>query len=48
MDKNNFTQSQKLLDKVLSCIVKIDDLSNITEAELLEMSGVSEIDYYNA
>ena len=48
VDKTKLSESKKTIDKVLSQIPKIDDLSDITEKELLEKGGVSETEYYNA
>ena len=48
INKTKLSKSNKLLDKVLSCIVQIGDLSNVTEKELLEMCRISEDEYYNA
>ena len=48
MDKTKLAASKKLLEKVLSYIVKIDDLSNITQTELLAMCGVTKEEYCNA
>ena len=41
-------QSKKILDKVLESVGQIDDISNITQAELLKINGVSEKIYHNA
>ena len=41
-------QSKKILGKVLESVGQIDDISNITQAELLNISGVSKKTYRNA
>ena len=41
-------KSKKLINKVLSYIVKIGDLSNITQTEILEKCGVTEEEYHYA
>ena len=50
VDKTKLGESKKVLDKVLSQIVQIDDddLSNTSEKELLELCEVSETEYYEA
>ena len=48
IDKTKFSKCKKLVDKVLSNVIQINDLSNVTEAEVLELSDVSADEYYNA
>ena len=48
VDKTELRSSKKTVDKVLAQIAQVDDLSDITEEQLLEMCGVSDTDYYNA
>ena len=40
--------SKKLIEKVLSYIVKIDDLSYVTQSEILGKCGVTEEQYNSA
>ena len=48
VDETKLSSSKKTVDKVLAQIAQIDDLSDITVEQLLEMSGVSHTDYYDA
>ena len=47
-DETKLSENRKILDKVLCQIVQIDDLSNVTTKDVLEMCEVSETDYYDA
>ena len=40
--------SKKLIEKVLSYIVKIDDISYVTQSEILGKCGVTEEQYNSA
>ena len=48
IDESKLIESKKILDKILSKIVQIDDLSNVTVKDLLEICEVSEAVYYDA
>ena len=41
IDETIVKQSKKLIDKVVSCIVTISDLSDVTLSEILEEFGVT-------
>ena len=45
MDETKVKQSKKLINKVYSSIVTINDLSHITLSEILEKSGFTEEQY---
>ena len=45
---NKLKAAKKIIDNVLSTIVQINDISNVSEKALLKIAGVSEDIYYNA
>ena len=48
IDESIVKQSRKLIDKVLSYIITISDLSDVTVSEILEDYGVAAKQYDNA
>ena len=48
IDEIKGKESQKLIDKLLSYIVTINDLSDVTQSEILEGCRVSAEQYNNA
>ena len=48
IDKDLHRESKNILDKVLCQIIQIDDLSEVTINEVLEMCDISENEYYTA
>lgn len=48
MAKTKVKQAKKLNEKVLSYIITINDLSDITQSEILEEGGVTGEQYENA
>ena len=47
-DANQLKYYKQILDKVLSTVVHINDLSDITENDIMELAGVTQNEYYNA
>lgn len=48
IDQNMVKQRKDFIEKVLSCIVTVSDLSDVRQSELLEECGVTVEHYENA
>ena len=48
INANKLKAAKKIIDNVLFTIVQINDISKVSEKELLKIAGVSNDIYYNA